>query len=247
MLGIIRILMIRRLENNPNKRNISFSQSETAVSRIIKRIPISELKYGLKGDYYKGDVLFTYNDDWLAESIAYFTRKERKSNLKTTHVAIIADENTCIETRDTTLAITDMKKKYFDDEKFRLYIRKPKEMTEEIKDEFIQNAQKAIGTRYARVLLFMMALRNSNAGTLIDKFSNYKYFDWMFDFCEGVSSKLYKKGTVTCSQHLASAFKMCKNWELHDQGILKRPSNSISPQKTIEAEELFEPTIIQVR
>lgn len=229
------------------KNNICFSQGGISPSRIIKHVPVPELRYGLKGDYYKGDILFTYNDDWLAETICYFTRKERKSNLRATHVAIIADENTCIETRDTTLAITDMKKKYFDNEKFRLYIRKPKEMTEKMKDVFIQNAQKSIGTRYARALLVMLAIRNSSVGTLIDNLTNYRYFDLMFGFCEDVSSKLYKKGTVTCSQYLANTLKMSKDWAFHNQGILKRPSNSISPQRAIDAEELFEPTIIQIR
>lgn len=225
------------------KNNICFSQGGINSSRIIKRISPSELRYGPRSDYYKGDIFFTYNDDWLAETILYFTRRDKTSTKRAIHVGIIEDESTCIETTNKTITKTKLKDKYLDNEKYRLYIRRPKEMTDGLITEFINNAHRAIGTKYARALLVVMALRNSPIGSLI----NNKYFDNIADFCKSVSVKLYKKGTLMCSEYLANTFKTLDSWVLHDQGILKRPSPAINPQQIFEAEELFEPTIIQIR
>lgn len=254
------------LVNKSNYReNISFAQDGLKASRVIKRVAVKDLKYGPNGDYYKGDLLFTYNHDWLAQTILYFTRREREPKLRATHVAIIFDENTCIETTDLfekwsgikavngkkkrgKITYTDLKTKYLDKEEYRLYIRSPRGMDEEMRDEFLQNAQKFIGTKYARALLIVMALRNSFVGHLIDKASNYKYFDKLAGFCEKVSSKMYKKGTIMCSHFTSKAMNMTKNWPMHHKGVLvERPANSISPQRKIGADELFEPRIVQIR
>lgn len=230
-----------------NNKNIGFAQGGINASRIIKRVSPSELKYGPRNDYYRGDIFFTYNDDWLAETILYFTRRDKKSTKRAIHVGIIEDESTCIETTNKTITRTKLKDKYLNNEKFRLYIRRPKEMAEDLKDEFINRAKTAMGTRYARALLVVMALRNSPLGHLIDEVYNYKYFDLVANACKDVSSRLYKKGTLMCSEYLANTFKALDSWIPHNQGILKRPSPAINPQQIFEAEELFEPTIIQIR
>lgn len=232
---------------NSNIKNIGFSQDRLSASRIIKRVPVSELKYGPRNDYYRGDIFFTYNDDWLAETILYFTRRDKKSTKRAIHVGIIEDESTCLETTNKTITRTKLKDKYLNNSKFRLYIRRPKEMAEDLKDEFINKAKTAMGTRYARALLVVMALRNSPLGRLVDEVYNYRYFDLVANACKNVSSKLYKKGTLMCSEHLANTFKALDKWTPHNTGILTRPSPAINPQQIFEAEELFEPTIIQIR
>lgn len=240
---------MRRVNSDLNKANIGFGERQIFVPRTIKHVSVADLKYGPDGDYYKGDILYRYSKktDLLAEIVNYFTKGDRKSRLRSTHVGIIIDESTCLETRHTTIAMTDMKKKYLDNNKYRLYIRRPKEMTPEMAAEFVENAKKDIGTRYARVLLVATALRASLPGRVFDKATNAKYFDELFMFCKKVSSKLYRKGTLICSEHVAKNLQASKSWPLHNEGILKDYAFKINPQKMIDADELFKPTITQIR
>lgn len=267
MPAITGIRMIKSVYSGQNRNNTSFGQGGFKASRAIKKVAVKDLKYGPKGDYYKGDLLFTLNDDWLAETILYFTRNDRHpdSRLRATHVAIIFDKNTCLETTGGlesksgiktingkkhrgVITYTDLKKKYLNNQDYRLFIRRPKDMNEQSRNEFIKNAQKSMGIRYANSLLVVAALRGSFLGHLIDKSTNYKYFDRIAEFCQKISSKLYKKGTLMCSQFTSNALKMTNDWSGHNKSLLiERPSHSISPQRKINADELFEPTIVQIR
>jgi hypothetical protein len=182
--------------------------------------------------------LFTQDDCFLARAIYHFTRWDRKSGIPVAHVAVIADESTCIEALTEGLTKSNLKK-YFDNKDFRIFIRRPKGMTEEIADELIKSEEKDLGAKYANALLVVFALRGTSVGHLIDKFTNNKFFD-------SLSLLVNKSGSLLCGLDAANRLKMHKVASC-SEGVLKNPSAVINPQQLFEAEELFRPTVVQIR
>lgn len=226
--------------NNTLQTNINFS-GRINSPKIIRHVSFPE--YGI--DYHKGDLLFTQDKCPKANAIYYFTRWDRKSGIKVAHVAIITDESSCIEVIKGGHKKTDLKK-YFYNEKFRIFIRKPQGMTEEIAHELVRNEENRLGkTKYAYGLISISVLRGTLVGHLIDKATNNEFFD-------SLALLVNKNGlkAVLCNQdagyYLRMFEKMRKKWTLFNEDALKRPFGT-NPQKLFETDKLFEPTVVQIR
>lgn len=226
--------MLQSISNFPNKRNINFGQSGFSTFRLFKHVDAP--RCGL--DYEPGDILFTQDHCLKAKLIYYFTRWSRKSGVKVAHAAIITDKDYCVEAIEGGLKRTELKK-YFNNDKYTIFIRRPKDMTKEMIDKLVKSEEKDVDkTKYAYGLLIMSALRGTLLGHLIDKRTNFKVFDNLF-------ARINKENCFLCSQDVANRFKMFENWTWRNQKILERPSAGINQQELFEADELFTPTIVQ--
>lgn len=235
--------MFRTVSNNKNKSNISFSQGGP-LNKAIRRVAVESLKYGPNGDYYKGDILFTNDNSLKAKGIYHFTRWERKSGIKVAHVAIVADALTCFEAKKGGIKKTELKK-YFGNNKFRLFIRRPAGMTEEISNELIKREENSVGkTKFAFGLMFLSLIRGSLGGHLIDKATGNKLFDKLFVFASRTRHFLCSHNQA---DNLKTVAKMRRELPLAHGPIIGRPSAAITPQRLFETDELFEPTVVQIR
>lgn len=226
------MLTLIPISNTLDKTNAGFSKINHGL-KLLKKVAVP--KYGK--DYKKGDLLFTQDDCFLARAIYHFTRWDRRSGIAVAHVAVIADDSTCIEALSEGLTKSNLKK-YFDNEDFRIFIRRPKGMTTEVADKLVRSEEKDLGKKYANALMVVSALRGSLIGHLIDKVTTNKFFD-------SLSLLVNKSGSVLCAQDVANRLTM-HNFASCTEEVLNRPSAAITPQKLFETEEFFEPTIVQI-
>lgn len=203
-------------------------------SKIIKEV--KKPLYGI--DYQKGDILFTQDNCLKAKAIYHGTRWDRKSGIKVAHVAMIVDAAHCIEAKAKGVVITELEK-YFNNEDYKFFIRRPKKITDEMADKLVKIAESDLGKNYSNSLLFIAALRSTIIGHCIDKATNNKLFD-------NLSSFVSKKGELLCSGYGASWLKRLDDWISCNKGVLKRPSAGINPQHIFESDELFEPTVVKI-
>lgn len=213
--------------------NISFSKINFPYDLPLKKV--SAPVYGI--DYKKGDIGFVRRIKTrtiIDSGIEYFTRKQRKSNLIAAHTIIIKDASTCIESAGAKDGVAETNlNHYLKSGNFEVVFRTPKEMTEEIADEIIKNAEKEKGKKYAQNLICLNILRHSPLGRFVDKYTNYKYFD-------NLSSLFHSnKRSFICSELAANCLQKVKNWTYHDKDILTRKASGITPQELLES-KIFE-------
>lgn len=229
--------MLAPLSINSNKSCLSFS-GHNALAKLTKKTPAS-LRYGI--DYQKGDVGFTFDKkSWISSGIAYFTRWQRKSDIKIDHAFIVIDDSTCIEALSETGVATKKIQDYFNNKDTTIFFRKLKESSLDIADKITQNAKNELGKKYANFLLLVGIERGSFLGHFIDKITNGSFFD--------KQAQLMNQGkSFLCSSLVAHCLQKAQQWPYHDKGILKRPAPGITPQELFEDETIFMPGRIEIQ
>lgn len=228
------------LNNNMNKPNISFSRKKIPYEPFIKKV--STPIYGI--DYKKGDIGFVRRIKTrtiIDLGIEYFTRKQRQktNGLIGSHAIIVKDASTCIEAVRTKGGVIETNLNcYLKYGNFEVIFRTPKDMTEEMADEIVRNAEKEEGKKYAINLILLNVLRNSLLGHLVDKGTNYKSFD-------NLSSLFHSnKRAFICSELVSNCLQKVDKWAYHNKDILTRKSSGITPQELLDSKIFEDLTIV---
>lgn len=230
--------MLASLNNALNRTNISFLGKIFPLKLNIKTVDVP--KYGV--DFNIGDIGYVTrkkNRRIFDFAIQFFTKRQNTSGVNVSHVLIVKDASTCIEVKGPNGVIETKLSHYLNNTDFDVFFRKPKEMTEEIADKIVRNAQKEEGKKYAYELILNDLIRGTFVGHFIDKITNYNFFDRQ-------SYLIKRKNTSICSELAAKCLQSIQQWPYHNEGILKRPASAINPQQLFEEERIFNPTIIRV-
>ncbi len=189
-------------------------------------------------NYDRGYIAFGYGSNHFAsKGIAYFTRLSRLGDVKVSHALIVTGPDSCIEARYHGGVQEGSLKQYFDDEKYQLFLRKPRNLTSEIATSIIEKAATQLNCKYDTALLLSQAVNGSFLGKILDRtFGNSA--DLM------LSALVNSKARWVCSELVAYA--MDNHPEYHDKGILKDPHETIDPQELFEDTELFEPWHMEI-
>jgi hypothetical protein len=185
-------------------------------------------------NYNKGYIGFTYNGNHpIGQGIAYFTKWAKISNIYATHALIVKDEKLCIEADALKNCVTERPlKDYFDDEKCQIFFRKPKDLTDDIANRILQTVKPEVGKKYDFKLILTQALAGTFAGHFFDQLLRGKFEDKL-------AKILNNPNKWICSE--LAAYALDEQPEYKDQGILKRPNATISPQELFEDSVIFEP------
>lgn len=188
--------------------------------------------YGV--NYYKGYIGFTYNSKSpIGQGIAYFTKWAKMSNIYATHALIVKDETLCIEADAFKNCVTERPlKDYFNDEKCQIFFRKPKDLTDEIADRIVKFAQQKVGEQYNFELILTQALSGTFAGHFFDNLLQGKLEKDLTELLDDPNKWI-------CSE--LAAYTLDEQPQYRDQGILKHPNATISPQELFEDLVIFEP------
>lgn len=185
-------------------------------------------------NYNRGYIGFTYhNNNVVAKGIVHFTHWQCMSDIYATHALIVTGENSCIEADASQNCVrTGTLDHYFEEEHCQIFFRKPKGLTAAIADRIVQVIKPEIGKLYDFKLILTQATSGSFAGHLYDTLLQGKFENWLAQF-------LNERDKWICSE--LAAYALDEQPEYKDQGILKRPNATISPQELFEDETIFEP------
>jgi hypothetical protein len=197
------------------------------------KLEITTVKPIYGDNYNRGYIGFTYhNDNVIAKGISYFTKWERMSDIYATHALIVTGENSCIEANAFQNCVKEgTLDHYFEEPHCQIFFREPKEWTDEIGDRIVQVLNPEVGRKYDFNLILAQAL----SGTALGHFWNRILQGVPKD---KVSEILNSSKKWICSE--LAAYALDEQPEYHDQGILKRPDATISPQALFEDPDIFE-------
>jgi hypothetical protein len=217
--------------------NIPPEQLRQALTRraaAARRRPVVsdvQPQYGI--NYGVGYAGFTFRkDDLISHGIAYFTRWERLSDIKVSHVFVVENAEHVIGAHAGTGVARASIGELFDDPGVQVFFRKPRYWTRDIGERIVSKARPEIGKEYDLSLILAGALQ----ATFLGKFLN-KIFGRAPD--RFVSRLLNSEDEWICSELVA--YCMDEQPEYRDVGILLHPNETISPQELFEDEEIFEP------
>jgi hypothetical protein len=185
-------------------------------------------------NYKRGYIGFTYNDSNLvSRGIAYFTGIGRISDIIATHTLIVTGPDECIEAHAEGGVRKSTLSKYFEDETFDIFFRKPRGLDDGIASKLIARAQQEIGSEYD----FQLIIAHAAAGTMLGHFLN-RLTEGELE--QNISKLLNNKERWICSELVAYCLDQPP---YEDKGILKNPWDTISPQELFEDPlgALFEP------
>ncbi len=192
------------------------------------RIP----KYG--DNYNRGYIGFTYNNsNFVSQGIAYFTGLGRMSDIIATHALIVTGADECIEAHAQTGVQQSSLSKYFDDEQCDIFFRKPRDLNEDIAKNLIDRAEQELNSEYDLRLIAAHAAAGTMLGHFLNRLSRGQLE-------KRITQLLNTQDAWICSELIA----YCLDQDPYkDQGILKEPWETISPQELFEDPlgQLFEP------
>lgn len=180
--------------------------------------------YGV--NYDKGYIGFSYNDETISKGITYFTRRDRKQQIKVSHVFLVTEENSCIEADAFTGKVEEAYlTKYFYQTGYQVFFKKPKDLNSEIADLLISVLKKEVGKPYDYKLILSHALSDSLLYSFLSLFHIKKLF-------------LNATSSWMCSELVSYGLNSIDKYK--GIGVLKNPSFSITPQSLFEDTEIFE-------
>ena len=185
-------------------------------------------------NYRRGYVGFTNNDsNLISRGIAYFTGVGRISDIIATHTLIVTGADECIEAHAGVGVQRSTLSKYFNDETFDIFFRKPKGLNDEIAMKLIARASQEVDSKYD----FRLIAAHAAAGTMLGHFLN-RLSKGKFE--KQIAKLLNNEDYWICSELVAYCLDQSP---YKDKGILKFPWETISPQELFEDPlgELFEP------
>ena len=185
------------------------------------------------GDNYRpGFIGFTFKDgSFVSNGIVFFTRWERMSDFKASHVLVVSGENACVEAQGSGVVEAPLSH-YFDDLSYAIAFRKPKGWTPEMGERIVKAAREHVGKKYGYALIVGNAVTHSTAGRLLHKLTKGWTTRVVSKWFDGANAEI-------CSETVALALQTQP--ELKNLGCLKQPANTITPQQLFEDNEVFEP------
>jgi hypothetical protein len=225
---------VRNAIGNKNKQedNMFTSTTPTIISSPFELQSLTPI-YGEKGNYNKGYIGFTYNNNnIISRGIAYFTRWEKMGDISATHALIVTGENECIEALMGEGVVKAPLDKYFDDIHCQIFFRKPVDLNHVIADKITALALKEEGKKYESDLIPLQAFMGTVAGHFLNK-----HFQGKLE--EALAKKLDHPDRWICSE-LAS-YCLDEQPQYKDRGILLSSNATISPQELFEDEVIFTP------
>jgi hypothetical protein len=188
--------------------------------------------YGV--NYNKGYIGFAYDKgNIIAEGIVHFTHWESMSGIHATHALIVTGEDSCIEADAGKNCVKEgTLKHYFGKNTCQIFFRKPKDLTDDIANRILQTVKPEVGKEYDFKLILTQALAGTYSGHFFDKLLRGKFEDKLAEI-------LNDHNKWICSE--LAAYALDEQPEYKDQGILKRPNATISPQELFEDSVIFEP------
>ncbi len=204
------------------------------TTQQISQIKLTTVAPVYGNNYNKGYIGFSYNDNSvIAKGIAHFTGWQRMSDLYATHVLIVTGENSCIEADAFHNCVKEGPlQHYFDQPHCQIFFRQPQGLNNEIAEGIVQVLRPEIGKKYDFKSILTQTLSGSFFGRLCDRLLQGKLEDKL-------SEKLNNPEKWICSE--LAAYALDEQPQYQDQGILKRPNATISPQELFEDSVIFEP------
>lgn len=198
------------------------------------KLEITTVKPVYGDNYNKGYVGFTYDKGhFIAEGIVHFTHWASMSDIYATHALIVTGEDSCIEADAGENCVEEgTLQNYFGKNTCQIFFRKPKNLTDEIANRIIQTVRREVGKKYDFKSILTQALSGSFPGRFVDRLLQGKLEDKLAEIFNDPNKWI-------CSE--LAAYALDEQPEYKDQGILKRPNATISPQELFEDLVIFEP------
>ena len=189
-------------------------------------------------NYDRGYIAFGYGSNhFSSKGIAYFTRLDRLSDVKVSHVMIVTGPDRCIEALYEGGVQAGSLSKYFDDKKYQIFFRRPRNLTSEIATSIIEKAETQKGCKFDATLFVSHAVNASFLGrALRGVFGDNP--DRM------LSALVNDDDRWVCSELVSYAMDGLS--EYHDKGILDNPHETINPQELFEDEVIFDPWHLKI-
>ncbi len=189
-----------------------------------------EPRYGV--NYDRGYIGFTYNRDHIfALGTAWFTRWERMGDIRATHALLVTGENECIEAVGSGVRRADLQG-YFDDPNCQIFFRKPRGLNADIADRLHALAAPEVGKDYDHALILGAAVSGSFFGHLLNLLTCNRAEDLL-------DRILNDEDRWICSELVAYCLDRIPDYR--DQGVLRRPNETINPQELFEDDVIFSP------
>lgn len=196
------------------------------------KLQITSLEPNYRVNYNVGYIGFTFrNKNIISEGIAYFTRWQRLSDIKVSHVLVVSGKNKCVEALAKGVKETKLTD-YFNDPHTQIFFRKPLGYSRQLGQRIASAAKKQLGKKYDKWLIAAHMLHGSFLGRWVNGI-----FDGKPDLY--VSRLLNHKDKWICSE-LAS-FALDSQPEFTDKGVLEKPDFTIDPQQLFEDQTIFTP------
>ena len=202
------------------------TQQETKL-----RIRTEEPIYG--GNYNKGYIGFTYNGSFIAKGIVHFTHWASMSDIYASHALIVTGENSCVEADASRNCVREgTLEHYFGENTCQIFFRKPLGLDDKIANRIIETVKPEVGKEYDFKSILIQTLSGTVLGHFFDHLLQGKLEDEL-------ARLLNDPNKWICSE--LAAYALDEQPEYKNQGILKRPNATISPQELFEDSVIFEP------
>ncbi|MDD5482908.1 MAG: hypothetical protein PHP98_04575 [Kiritimatiellae bacterium] len=185
--------------------------------------------YGV--NYKIGYIGFTFDDSSIvSHGIAYFTRWTRMSDIKVSHVLVVAGKNICIEAQMGQGVVKQPLIKYFNSRTTQIFFRKPRRYTQKIGRRIVRAAARQVGAQYDKLLIAAQAMQ----GCFLGRWSKAVFGDKPHKF---IGRLLNEEDKWICSE--LAAYALDSQAEYRDKGVLKKPDFTIAPQELFEDDVIF--------
>ena len=183
-------------------------------------------------NYRPGYIGFTFREDqFLSDGIAWFTRWERYSDIRVSHVFVVAGADECIEAHKHSGVCAAGLGDRFEDPQCKVFFRKPRGWTMDIGWRIVECAARQLGMKYDTSLIGAHAIAGSFLGRALRAVFGDKPEDLLTAIFDSEEQWI-------CSE--LGAYCLDEQPEYHDRGILARPNRTINPQELFEDREIFE-------
>lgn len=204
----------------------------------MNSIPFPNVTRPIFGQSYAtGYIGFTYEvENLLSKAIAFEERWEnsRGKYPPVSHALVVVGDGECVEALMGQGVVKSPLSKYFDDDNYRIYLRKPDQWHAILGEIIAANALNKVGAKYDDMLIAEEVLYDSVLGHYVNKLFN----TWPHRLA---AQLLTERDKFICSMLAAYSLSACP--EYAKLGCLKQPLAGISPQELFEDEQIFEPVI----
>lgn len=173
---------------------------------------------------------FVWHDSFIADGIAWFTRRHRKGNPKVDHVFVVTGNNTLVEANSDGVDPESMDE-YFKQPGYSVYLRKPKFWTPDLGSRIAAKANTYIGYPYDFGLIAGDAISNSIIGQITNDLTDDLFDDWITRATDSSRAMICDKLYVLAAKDQP---------ELKGLGTLGVPPSENNPQMLFGDDAIFE-------
>jgi hypothetical protein len=191
---------------------------------------ISQVAQQYNGNYAAGYIGFSFpvHPGFVSHGITYLTRWDRMSDIRVSHAFIVENAEYCIEADMDRGVIRTPLAHYFGGA-FYTYFRKPSGYSIYMAGNIVRSARMELGKPYDKALIAAHLLIGSRLGHC---------FNRLWKLPERLLCTIFNRNNHWICSELA-AHCLRHSPFLSDQGILRDPPDTITPQELFEDNEVF--------